>query len=138
MDNNKTLENVNILYNNLIKHIDKLINITTNIGSDFENINIEELENLEKEHMNNRNLAKTLLVELPNVKANFMFNMLKDSLLETLVNMTNISTEFQENIGKSIKDKNWNEFIAQKEKLYEYNKQLEKINKKISSMLKMI
>lgn len=134
MNNDKIFENVATLFENLLKHTSKLLELTKDI--DTAKSNVEDIKELGVWHINNRNLAKQLAQDIPNCKGNIMFNLMKNNLKENIIIMTNLATNYQEQVELSIEnndDKNLQEQISQ---LKEYFTETQKMNKMFIKMSK--
>lgn len=134
MDNDKIFQDVTELFKNLIKHTEDLTRLAKDM--DTAKANKEEIEKLGIWHIENRNLAKKLANEIPNCKGNFMFSLMKNNLREQIIIMTNLATNYQEQIELSIKENDIDNFNSQISQLSEYYAQTKKMSAMFEKMTK--
>ena len=131
--NEKVFKNISILFENLLKHSERLNELAKDIDTAKENE--QKIIDLGVWHIDNRNLAKKLANEIPNCKGNLMFSVLKNNLREQIVVMTNLATNYQEQIEKSIKEndeENLKEQIQQISSYYIETKKMKNMFLKMS------
>lgn len=134
MNNDKIFQDVAKLFKNLIKHTEDLTRLAKDI--DTAKSNKEEIKKLGEWHVENRNLAKQLANDIPNCKGSLMFSLMKNNLREQIVIMTNLATNYQEQIELSIEDNDIDNLNEQINQLSEYYAQTKKMSEMFQKMTK--
>lgn len=134
MNNNEVFEGISKLFNNLVKHIKELSEFVKDI--DTAKSNVDKIKSLGVWHMENRELAKKIVAEIPNCKGNLVFSLMKDKLSKQIIIMTNLATNYQEETELALETNDEDKLLEQINQLKDYSKEIEKMNSMYSKMSK--
>ena len=141
-ENVKKIKDLTTVIDRVLNHLDNLSKYTTNIEECF--LNKELIIDLDKTHLETRNMGKVILQEdLTKLSSNIFFKLMAKNIKPTLIQFINLVTDYTEQLiglisneeNKKVKEK---EFLDLIKNINELNKVSQTQFKGLKEKLEMI